>query len=128
MFWGELYGLLTLLTLWVALKDKDAGIALFGLGMWLGLANIMNEPGIVHRDMSVIIDIGLAVYCLGALALRWTSLMATLFVISVGAGFWSLYGPELFFKDAKNLMLLGGLIAIWISTRTIWLSSRSSPL
>lgn len=130
MWWAEFYGALTLVTFYVAYKSqsKTAGLALGGLVMWFGLANVLNVPGIVDRDKLVMIDIALSFYCLSALYLKWSRGLAVIFIIAVTAGFWSLYAPEAIVKGGKNALFLLGLSSIWALTRTYWPSSRSSFL
>ena len=128
MWWGEFYAGLTILTWLVTWRSKNnsAGIALGGLVMWFGLANLLNVPGTVDRGELVFIDIALSTYCLTALYLRWSSVLASIFVIAISAAFWSLYGPEEFVKDGKNGLYFLGLatVFLWALTQTSWRSQR----
>ena len=127
MYWGIFWQALTLATFPFVLKNKPAGIALFGLALWSLLEKVIYEKGAVESEGTFYITIAYCIYCVLSYLVVRSYLILWCLLIGYLTLLWAMFygGSDAYlFKAIKNGLYGLALGAIWLS---LWSTSRKPP-
>lgn len=116
MLWGELFVLLTLLSLFTY-TDKSCLIAVVGLIMWTALEKVIYQFGVVEANGTLLITLIFTIYMVIAWYFFGGWLFIGLFVIAILTMLWTTSDvtDPYTFKAGKNILYGSGLVLLWLS-------------